>query len=361
MKLYIKIAILFLIVLALFSCGSQRKSSASFSAEIENGTLMITNENIRKIDKKLLASDSLRNVIIEQCGLRRIKFPRGNKIESIKLFNNDFKRIPSSIRHCKNLEHLDLEHNRIKHIPRFIAQLDSLRSLDLNHNRLKLSKSDIKHASKVKKLSIGGNNIEKLPENIGILQCTNLNLGKNKLSSLPASFADLKQVHHLIFYENEFVKIPEEISGFENLQHLDFYKNHIKEIPDFVGNYENLRYLYLSYNDIETIPDTLRALSSLTYFYIHHNKILNLPNWIVELDSLERLGVGYNKLISMPDMSGMPSLIELNCEGNLLEEFPWKLVEKPGMQFLIVRDNLFELKEEEIEILSKPRGVVIVF
>ena len=360
MKWCIKILIVFLDLLLLFSCGTQRSSSTSFSAEIENGALMINNENIRKIDKKLLASDSLRTVIIEKCGLRRIKFPKGNKIGSIKLFDNNFKRVPPSIRHCKNLEHLDLEHNRIKHIPRFIAQLDSLRSLDLNHNRLKLSKSDVKHASKVKKLSIGGNNIKKLPKNIGILQCTNLNLGKNKLSSLPASFVDLKQVHHLIFYENEFVTIPEEISGFENLQHLDFYKNHIKEIPDFIGNYKELKYLYLSYNEIETIPDTLRTLSSLTYFYIHHNKIVTLPNWIVELDSLERLGVGYNKLISMPDMSEMPALIELNCEGNLLEEFPWKLVFKPRMQFLIVRDNLFELKEEEIEFLSQPRREPII-
>ena len=361
MRLYIKILYLILTLMLLFSCSTQRSTSVPFSTEIVDGTLMITNKNSRKIDKKLLASDSLRNVIIEQCGLKKIKFPKGNKIESIKLFDNNFKRIPPSIKHCKNLVHLDLEHNQIKHIPSFIADLDSLRSLDLNHNRLKLSKSDVKHASKVKKLSIGGNNIEKLPENIGILQCTNLNLGKNKLSSLPASFADLKQVHHLIFYENEFVTIPEEIADFENLQHLDFYKNHIKEIPGFIGNFENLHYLYLSYNEIEVIPDTLRNLKNLNYFYIHHNKILTIPDWIVEMDSLERLGVGYNKLISMPDLSEMPALIELNCEGNLLEEFPWKLVEKPGMQFLIVRDNLFELKEDEIEFLSQPRGVVIIF
>ena len=361
MRLYIKILYLILTLMLLFSCGTQRSTSVPFSAEIVDGTLMITNKNIRKIDKKLLASDSLRTVIIEQCGLRRIKFPKGNKIESIKLFDNKLKRVPPSIRHCKNLVHLDLEHNQIKHIPSFIADLDSLRSLDLNHNRLKLSKSDIKHAAKVKKLSIGGNNIEKLPENIGILQCTNLNLGKNKLRSLPASFADLKQVHHLIFYENEFVTVPEEISGFENLQHLDFYKNHIKEIPDFIGNFEKLKYLYLSYNEIELIPDTLRNLKNLKYFYIHHNKIVTLPDWIVKLDSLERLGVGYNKLISIPDMSEMPALIELNCEGNLLEEFPWELVEKPGMQFLIVRDNLFELKEEEIEFLSQPRTMMIIF
>ncbi len=360
MRLYIKILYLFLILMLLFSCSTQRSTSVPFSTEIVDGTLMITNKNIRKIDKKLLASDSLRTVIIEQCGLRKIKFPKNNNIVSIKLFNNDFKRIPRSIKHCKNLEHLDLEHNKIKHIPRFIAQLDSLRSLDLNHNRLKLSKSDIKHASKVKKLSIGGNSIKKLPENIGILQCTNLNLGKNKLSSLPASFANLKQVHHLIFYENEFVTIPEEISGFENLQHLDFYKNHIKEIPYFIGNYEKLRYLYLSYNEIESIPDTLRNLKNLTYFYVHHNKILTIPDWTVEMDSLERLGVGYNKLISTPDMSEMPSLIDLNCEGNLLEDFPWILVFKPGMQMLIVRDNMFQLSDEEIEFLSQPREAPLI-
>ena len=350
-----------LTLLLLFSCDTQRSTSDSFSAEIEDCTLMITNKNIRKIDKKLLASDSLRNVIIEQCSLRKISFPRGNKIESIKLFDNNLKRVPPSIRHCKNLEHLDLEHNQIRHIPRFIANLDSLKSLDLNHNRLKLSESDIKHAAKVKKLSIGGDNIKKLPENIGILRCTNLNLGKNHLSELPASFKDLKQLKHLIFYENEFENIPEEIEDLKELEHLDFYKNHLTEIPDFIGNFENLKYLYLSYNEIETIPDTLRNLSSLKYLYIHHNKILTIPEWIVELDSLERLGVGYNKLISMPDLSEMPALIELNCEGNLLEEFPWKLVFKPEMQMLIVRDNLFELKEEEIEFLSKPREIVIVF
>ena len=144
MRLYLKIFFFLILLLELLSCGTQHSASSSFSAEIENGTLMITNESIKKIDKKLLASDSLRNVIIEQCGLRRIKFPRGNKIESIKLFDNNFKRVPPSIKHCKNLEYLDLEHNRIKHIPRFIAQLDSLRSLDLNHNQLKLTESDVK-------------------------------------------------------------------------------------------------------------------------------------------------------------------------------------------------------------------------
>ena len=238
--------------------------------------------------------------------------------------------------------------------------MDSLRSLDLNYNNLKLTKADIKHASKVKKLSIGGNNIEKLPENIGILQCTNLNLGKNHLSELPVSFADLKQLKHLIFYENEFETIPKEIENIDSLEHLDFYKNKLKEIPDFIGNYENLHYLYLSYNEIETLPDTMRNLKKLTYFYVHHNKIVKLPEWIVELDSLERLGVGYNKLISMPDMSEMPSLIELNCEGNLLEEFPWKLVEKPGMQMLIVRDNMFELSDEEIKFLQQHQGMPLI-
>ena len=245
--------LLLLTVALLSSCMAQE------AVIQQGGTLIISNQNIKKIDKKLLASDSLRKVIIRNCNLRKIRFPKGNKIEVIILASNSFDRIPRSIRRCKYLESLDMEHNKIRHIPRFIAQLDSLRSLDLNYNHLKLKKSDILHASKVKKLSLGANEIVQLPENIGILQCTNLNLGKNKLSSLPASFADLKQLRTIIFYENDFETIPEEISDFTELKHLDFYKNEIQEIPNFIGNYENLKYLYLSYNEIGAIPDTMKS------------------------------------------------------------------------------------------------------
>ena len=315
-----------------------------------------------KVDKSLVSSDSLRTVSFNRCSFREIDFPKNNRIERLNLTNSQLTRIPSSIRRCKHLKELNLEGNNIKHIPRWIMKLDSLEEISLNFNQLKLNRSDIRHLSKVKQILLGGNGIKKLPKNIGQLRCEGMNLGKNKLHTLPHSFAQLNHMKSLIFYENEFEEIPEALIDFKNLKHLDFYKNNITEIPDFVGNMENLQQLFLSFNKIEEIPDTLRNLKRLKYFYIHHNELHFLPEWITEMDSIERFGIGYNHLLELPDVSKMKSLKDFDCEHNLLERFPWELMEKPDMEMIILRDNDFNLSDEEkIRLIKAGKIVNVVY
>ena len=300
-----------------------------------------------KVDKSLFLSDSLKVVTLNACSFRNIDFPENNHIERLNLTNCQLTHIPASVRRCKHLKDLNLEGNQIRHIPRWIMELDSLEEISLNFNQLRLTKSDIRHLTQVKRILLGGNGIEKLPKNIGRLCCESINLAKNKLHSLPKSFAELNQMKVLVFYENDFKEIPDVLVDFKNLRHLDFYKNQIKEIPEFVGNMENMQQLFLSFNQIEEIPDTLRNLKRLKYFYIHHNELHFLPEWITEMDSIERFGIGFNHLLNLPDMSKMKSLKDFDCEHNLLERFPWELVEKPDMEILILRDNDFNLSDEE--------------
>jgi len=305
------------------------------------------------IDQSLFSSDSLETVTLDKCSFRKIEFPENNHIERLNLTNCQLTRIPSGIRRCKHLKALNLEGNNIRHIPRWIMELDSLEELTLNFNPLKLNRADIRHLSKVKQIIVGGCGLERLPGNIGRLHCESLNLAKNNLQSLPRSFSNLKHLNCLIFYENKFEEIPEVIADFTELKHLDFYKNNIKEIPDFVGNMEHLQQLFLSFNRIEEIPDTLRNLKQLRYFYIHHNELHFLPEWITEMDSLERFGIGFNHLLELPDLSKMTSLKDFDCEHNLLEHIPWELLEKPGMEMINLRDNDFDLTDEEMMQLIK--------
>jgi hypothetical protein len=65
------------------------------------------------------------------------------------------------------------------------------------------------------------------------------------------------------------------------------------------------------------------------------------------MDSIERFGIGFNHLLNLPDMSKMKALKDFDCEHNLLERFPWELVEKPDMEMIILRDNDFNLSDEE--------------
>ena len=284
-----------------------------------------------------------------------LDIPKDNNIEVLSLTNCGLDRIPSSIKRCKHLKRLNLEGNQIKHIPRWISSLDSLEEINLNFNKLNLKRRDIRRLSKVEDVLLAGNGIKKLPDNVGMLRCESLNLSKNQLSTLPKSFADMKQARYLIFYDNKFEAIPEVLAGLKDLKHLDFYKNQIAEIPDFIGDMDNLQQLFLSFNKIEEIPDTLRNLKRLKYFYIHHNELHFLPEWITEMDSIERFGVGFNHLLDLPDLSKMKSLYEFDAEHNLLERFPWELVEKPEMDILILRDNDFALTDQEKLRLEKAK------
>ena len=292
-------------------------------------------------------SDTLTVFELNQTKIHRLDIPKDNQIEVLSLTSCGLDRIPSSIKRCKRLQRLNLEGNQIKHVPIWLSSLDSLEEINLNFNKLNLKRRDIRHLSKVEDVLLAGNGIKSLPNNIGILSCESLNLSKNQLSSLPKSFAKLKQARYLIFYDNAFESIPEELAGFKNLKHLDFYKNNITEIPEFVGSMDNLQQLFLSFNKIEEIPDTLRNLKRLKYFYIHHNELHFLPEWITEMDSIERFGVGFNHLLDLPDLSKMKALYEFDAEHNLLERFPWELVEKPEMEILILRENDFVLTDKE--------------
>ena len=291
--------------------------------------------------------DSVTRFDVNLTQVHRLDIPENNHIEVLSLTNCGLDRIPSSVKRCKHLKRLNLEGNQIKHVPRWLTSLDSLEEINLNFNRLNLKKRDIRRLSKVEDVLLAGNGIKKLPDNVGMLRCESLNLSKNQISSLPRSFAEMKQARYLIFYDNAFESIPEELAGFKNLKHLDFYKNKITEIPDFIGDMDNLQQLFLSFNKIEEIPDTLRNLKRLKYFYIHHNELHFIPEWITEMDSIERFGVGFNHLLELPDLSKMKALYEFDAEHNLLERFPWELVEKPEMDILILRDNDFVLSDEE--------------
>ena len=297
--------------------------------------------------------DSVTVFEVIRAEIQSLDIPKDNNIEVLSLTNCGLNRIPSSIKHCKYLRRLNLEGNQIKHIPKWLSSLDSIEEINLNFNKLNLKKRDIRRLSKVEDVLLAGNGIKKLPDNVGCLRCESLNLSKNQLSTLPKSFAEMKQVRYLIFYDNVFETIPEELVGFKNLKHLDFYKNKITEIPDFIGDMDNLQQLFLSFNKIEEIPDTIRNLKRLKYFYIHHNELHFLPEWITEMDSIERFGVGFNHLLELPEVWKMEALQEFDCEHNLLERFPWELVDKPEMEILNVRDNNFSLTIEETVRLEK--------
>lgn len=321
-------------------------------------TLRIAHLETGKIKREVFASDSLTSVRIENCSVESIRFPKNKHIEEVTITGSSLKRMPRTLKRCKNLKFLVLESNQIRRIPCWVRRCDSFKVLNLNYNQVKLNRAAARRLSKIDNLQLGGNGIESLPSNIGRLRVEYLNLGKNQLSGLPRSFARLSKLTHLIFYQNDFDSIPREIGQLKKLKELDLYKNHIREIPDFIGSLDQLEQLYLSFNEISVLPDTLHNLRRLKYFYVHHNRLLFAPEWMARMDSLQRVGLDYNRLLAIPDFSNLPVLEELDLSDNDLEEFPWELVKNNKLQIIGLRNNPFLLTPEEKSFLKQQPRII---
>ena len=322
---------------------------------------------LTRTPKKLLKIDSLVRLNLSDNEICRICFPKNSVIESLNLSENNFRRIPRSIKKLIHLNSLTISDNNIKRIPRFLKKMDNLTSLEINFNKIKLNKADIRRLKNIEVLVMAGNNITKLPDNINELKnVKKINFSKNILNDVPPAFALLDSLEIIIFYQNQFNHIPNEILTITNLRIIDFYYNKISKIPDEFGNLQNLTMIFLAYNNIEVLPDTLKSLQKLRALYIHDNLVHSIPNWITDFSDLEILDISYNKLFSIPDMSEMPALYEVDIQENNIDHFPWKLIEKPNLRLLLLKGNPFILDKEEkkqLEITLKEKrakGIVIV-
>ncbi len=330
--------------------------------------IQLEGHTLYQLPKATFKADSLTHIVVGHSKLEKIQFPTNRTVKVLSLHHNQLKRIPNSVRKLKNLRSLNLENNKIEHIPRFIKRMDSLKDINLNFNQLQLSKRSIKRLAKIEAISLGGNKLTKLPVNMGKLRKTkSLNLGKNSISSLPSSFAKLKNLEQVIFYENKFTVFPEVVLSLKRLKHIDFYRNQLTSLPDALGELDQLEQLFFSFNQLATLPESLQKLEKMTYLYAHNNKLIVFPEWIANHKKLQRIGMSTNRIIQLPDLSLMPALTDLDVQNNLIDRFPWELLEKESIHLLILKDNAFNLNSKDRERLKstseklEKKGSVLVY
>lgn len=309
--------------------------------------------NIKHFNRRFFKSDSLKTVILSDNPIKRVCFPASSKIENVVINQCHLKRLPRSIRKLKELKTLECTYNNIKHIPPYIKRFKNLNEANFNFNRIKFNGRVPIRLANVERVLLAGNNLSTLPENIGYMTgAKKLNLADNCLSLLPASFGKMDSLQTVIFYKNNFTTIPEVIFKLNGLIELDFYYNNISNISEKIGNLSNLKRIYLSFNKLGSLPKSMKHLSRLKFLYIHHNQLKILSGWLTSLPNLTILDAGFNQLISIPDLSLIKPLEEVDIQHNNLEDIPWKLIAKPELKRLYLRDNPF-IEDEDKTILKK--------
>lgn len=114
------------------------------------------------------------------------------------------------------------------------------------------------------------------------------------------------------------------------VKHLDLSKNKISYLPESICELRNLQVLNLSYNNFVTIPDSWKVMYHLKVFNLSNNQLREGPKCLeLGMPRLTYLNLSHNKITYLNAPVCVYFLQELNLSDNLLETLPlWLFSDK---------------------------------
>jgi Leucine-rich repeat (LRR) protein len=100
---------------------------------------------------------------------------------------------------------------------------------------------------------------------------TDLVISNSRLSYLPVSIGDLKQLERLTLINNRIDYIPDSFGNLKSLECLDLSRNSLTFLPSSIGNLNSLKELNLEYNKLNFLPFSLINLTNLEYLNLKYN------------------------------------------------------------------------------------------
>jgi hypothetical protein len=143
-----------------------------------------------------------------------------------------------------------------------------------------------------------------------------LDLGKNRLSSLPEDFHRFSKLKTLFLSENKFTEIPEVLGKCTSITMIGFKSNQISTVPEN-SLPTSCDWLILTDNIIVTLPDSMGELVRLRKVALAGNQITHLPSSMSNCVNLELLRISANQLTEIPEwLLTLPKLTWLAFSGN---------------------------------------------
>jgi Ras of Complex, Roc, domain of DAPkinase/Leucine rich repeat len=117
-----------------------------------------------------------------------------------------------------------------------------------------------------------------------------------KLTELPESLGQLKQLQMLGLFGNHLTTLPEWLGQLTQLQSLELADNQLTVLPEWLGQLTQLQSLYLHGNQLTALPESLGRLTQLRELYVSNNELAELPKTLVHLYQLKVLQLNSNPL-----------------------------------------------------------------
>ncbi|XP_055849821.1 leucine-rich repeat-containing protein 40 [Episyrphus balteatus] len=315
--------------------------------------------NMRSLQKLDLMHNDLESLPMDIGSLRKLQclyaqhndirllpdFDGCVELQELHIANNFIKEVPGDL--CSKLPHLkilDLRDNKIEKLPDEIALLQSLIRLDLSNNSINSLPNSLHTLAHLVSLQVEGNPIKSIRRDI--LQCGTGRILKTlrDRSQLDASTMPEVKDSALVGEENSI--FPDKFK-IRKTRSLNVAMQNISTIPIKVfqdAQEEAANIVDLSKNRIEDVPEGLEKLvDCATEIILSQNLISSIPVFMTQFSRLSRLDVSCNNLSDLPnEFGGLAMLRELNIANNKFKHFPSCIYELQGLEILLARENQIE-------------------
>lgn len=151
----------------------------------------------------------------------------------------------------KSLTELRVDRNRLRDLPDGLTRIQSLKKLIARENYIRVNSSSVDSIFQAGRPRKGIFVTQVLPDNLGDMKLTILDLAKNELSSLPESMCRLTTLELLVIQENRFERLPAFLGRLNTLRSIRAGHNSLNTLPYEIGFAENLTELQVYDNPLE--------------------------------------------------------------------------------------------------------------
>ncbi|XP_078575586.1 uncharacterized protein LOC144861517 [Branchiostoma floridae x Branchiostoma japonicum] len=268
--------------------------------------------------------------------LSQSDFSQYSRLQVVSLMFNKISEISShAFANLSDLNEISLSDNLLTTLRSdMFTGLDRLVSLHLDNNDIsgEIQAGTFDPIQQLTNLQLHFNKIDMIsPETFASLRNLQfLNLGHNKLSTIPIVGQKLRQLSQLDLSGNNITNVPvDAFSNLPKLRNLSLSSNRIPAIASTTFNgLINLRELYLDNNQITELPDNLfSGLSNLNIINLIGNSISYMhPNTFSGKSHLDQLLLNVNQMTRFPteELSAIQSISTLDLRDNLIPTLPWE-------------------------------------
>ncbi|KAI8370226.1 hypothetical protein BD560DRAFT_446942 [Blakeslea trispora] len=291
---------------------SEQDSALSFEARLDlsdNASLsgrFNRKQNTTSVHQLLLRRNELDSLDIYAKALSQFK----QHLTELSLRENQFKEFPSQVLMFESLVSLSLAQNVLQHIETgILSQLAHLQWLNLGHNRLTTLPADLFQCRELR----------------------GLNLENNQFKTFPFVLCYLPRLEILMLQKNKIECIPPNCHFPSTLLTLNLSFNMLTCVPDTLVHHppRYLTHLHLSGNSLQTLPPLFLSVgyAHLVSLDLHTCHLTQLSDIffqrLAECAQFKRLNLAINKLKELPPSIGkITNLQWLNLNDNQLYQLP---------------------------------------